>query len=189
MINGGAPRLAPAPGLPVAVAAQNFLVLDAQWRVIIASATDIWDFLGLAVAIGGTIPEQLQAIVAATVESLQFMTSPDKSVRITPWPSIALSITTVYGRDGALLALSAQRYQIRASLKHAERAYGLSPRELETLRHVLSGAGTSRIAQKLSIADSTVTAHVKSMLIKTKAANRAALVARVLGWDDTPARQ
>lgn len=163
----------------------NLLVVDAAWRVVLVSATDIWEAAGIRVRVGRAIPVALQTLVTAAIESLQIDRATAFCASIMPWPGIAVTFYAVASVGEPLIALTAQQFRARKNLRYAQRAYGLSPREIEILHHVLGGLGTSQIANALSIADSTVIAHVKSLLIKTRAANRAALVARVLGWEET----
>jgi PAS domain S-box-containing protein len=53
----------------------------------------------------------------------------------------------------------------------------LSPRQVEVLRLVALGANVSQIAQELSISDTTVRTHVKNILQRSGAKNRAHAVA------------
>ncbi len=167
------------------VTAPNLLIVDQNWSVVIAAGTDIWERAGYRVAVGRNVPPPLQLIVGSTLDALNIDRSKSFSARISPWPDIGLTIYSVDSADQRLIALTAQPYRARRNLLHAQRTYRLSPRELDILGYVLGGSGTSEIAIALRIADSTVIAHVKSLLVKTKATNRAALVARVLGWEGT----
>jgi DNA-binding CsgD family transcriptional regulator len=56
----------------------------------------------------------------------------------------------------------------------------LTPRELEVLALMATGATNSRIAEQLVITDGTVKSHVKRILRKLRAANRAEAIARYL---------
>lgn len=60
---------------------------------------------------------------------------------------------------------------------------GLSPREMETLEHLCSGASNKEIARALELAEVTVKLHVKNILAKLKVNNRtqAALLAKENG--------
>jgi DNA-binding CsgD family transcriptional regulator len=56
----------------------------------------------------------------------------------------------------------------------------LTPRELEVLALMATGATNSRIAEQLVISDGTVKSHVKRILRKLRAANRGEAIARYL---------
>ena len=62
----------------------------------------------------------------------------------------------------------------------------LTPRELEVLGLMATGATNSRIAEQLVISDGTVKSHVKRILRKLRAANRAEAIARYLRLTMTP---
>jgi DNA-binding CsgD family transcriptional regulator len=62
----------------------------------------------------------------------------------------------------------------------------LTPRELEVLALMATGATNNRIAEQLVITDGTVKSHVKRILRKLRAANRAEAIARYLRLTMTP---
>lgn len=57
----------------------------------------------------------------------------------------------------------------------------LTPRQLEIVRLIAAGMTNAAIAQRLVVTEGTVKWHVKQILVKTGAANRAEVVARFLG--------
>jgi DNA-binding CsgD family transcriptional regulator len=57
---------------------------------------------------------------------------------------------------------------------------GLTPREQEVLGHLVSGATNAQIADRLSVSETTVKTHVKHILRKLRASNRAEAIARFL---------
>ena len=57
----------------------------------------------------------------------------------------------------------------------------LTPRELDILRLVAQGLTNAAIAERLFVTEGTVKWHIKQILAKTGASNRAEAVARVLG--------
>lgn len=65
----------------------------------------------------------------------------------------------------------------------------LTPRELEVLALMATGATNNRIAEQLVITDGTVKSHVKRILRKLRAANRAEAIARYLRLTMGPAAQ
>jgi DNA-binding CsgD family transcriptional regulator len=75
------------------------------------------------------------------------------------------------------------------TLDGAETA-GLTPREIAVLQQVAHGSSNREIASRLKITENTAANHVRSILLKTGAANRtqAAMMAASRGWIDDPAR-
>jgi len=67
-------------------------------------------------------------------------------------------------------------------------AAGLTPREIAVLRLLAAGSSNREIASRLKIAENTAANHVRSILLKTGAANRtqAATLAVTRGWIDDP---
>ena len=61
------------------------------------------------------------------------------------------------------------------------RAWGLSDREAELIRHLVTGADTRGVAQQMFLSEHTVQDHLKSIFAKTGARNRRTLLARVVG--------
>jgi DNA-binding CsgD family transcriptional regulator len=67
-------------------------------------------------------------------------------------------------------------------------AAGLTPREIAVLRLLAAGSSNREIASRLKIAENTAANHVRSILLKTGAANRtqAATLAMTRGWISDP---
>jgi DNA-binding CsgD family transcriptional regulator len=67
-------------------------------------------------------------------------------------------------------------------------AAGLTPREIVVLRLLAAGSSNREIASRLKISENTAANHVRSILLKTGAANRtqAALLAVSRGWISDP---
>ncbi len=61
------------------------------------------------------------------------------------------------------------------------RSHGLSQREARVLEQLAAGHDTRTVAKTLSMAESTVQEHLKSIFAKTGVRSRAALVARAVG--------
>lgn len=57
---------------------------------------------------------------------------------------------------------------------------GLSPRERQVLRLIASGQGDRQIGRELNIGERTARTHVKNLMLKMDAGNRAHAVD--LGW-------
>ncbi|HET9968567.1 MAG TPA: LuxR C-terminal-related transcriptional regulator [Streptosporangiaceae bacterium] len=67
-------------------------------------------------------------------------------------------------------------------------AAGLTPREIAVLHLLVGGSSNREIASRLKIAENTASNHVRSILLKTGAANRtqAAMMAVSRGWIEDP---
>lgn len=61
------------------------------------------------------------------------------------------------------------------------RACGLSPRETQLLRHLVTGADTRDLARHMFVSENTVQDHLKSIFTKTATGTRRTLLARALG--------
>jgi DNA-binding CsgD family transcriptional regulator len=68
-------------------------------------------------------------------------------------------------------------------------AAGLTPREIAVLQLLADGSSNREIASRLKITENTASNHVRSILLKTGAANRtqAAMMAMSRGWVEDPA--
>lgn len=66
--------------------------------------------------------------------------------------------------------------------------FKFSPRELDVLLLMLEGRTAKETAQQLNLATSTVVDIITRLLTKTGARNKAALIAKVLGWEATPVK-
>jgi DNA-binding NarL/FixJ family response regulator len=80
-------------------------------------------------------------------------------------------------RDLARLGAEADLERLRRPTAARTNAEGLSPRELEVLRLVASGASNAAIGAALHLSDRTVARHVGNILAKLRLANRAAATA------------
>jgi DNA-binding NarL/FixJ family response regulator len=67
-------------------------------------------------------------------------------------------------------------------------AAGLTPREIAVLRLLAAGSSNKEIASRLKISENTAANHVRSILLKTGAANRTqvAMLAVSRGWIADP---
>lgn len=77
-------------------------------------------------------------------------------------------------------ARTAHRPQAGLSDPPPDPADGLTPREREVMQLLLSGATNAEIANRLTVSETTVKSHVRQILRKLKATNRAEAIARYL---------
>lgn len=98
-----------------------------------------------------------------------------------PNASLLVRLVPLDGAEEGLYAVLVERFQTRRTLKALAERYALSKREHEALALVVQGAKNTEIASRLQIAESTAVFHVKRLMAKTGARNRAELVAKVVG--------
>jgi DNA-binding CsgD family transcriptional regulator len=79
------------------------------------------------------------------------------------------------------IAVSVETASPKERLAVFVRAFGLSPRATELLDHLVGGADTREIAQRMFVSEHTVQDHLKTIFAKTSTRNRRSLLARVLG--------
>ncbi len=73
----------------------------------------------------------------------------------------------------------------REDLSDAVARFSFTPREVEVLNCILSGMSAAEIAEDLCIAQVTVFDHFKHISHKTKARNRADMLAKIFNWQPT----
>ena len=61
------------------------------------------------------------------------------------------------------------------------RAFGLSERESELLRHLATGTDTRELARRMFLSEHTVQDHLKSIFAKASAHNRRSVLSQALG--------
>lgn len=87
------------------------------------------------------------------------------------------------GKYGPLTAVFVEIFETRNQLSAGSRKFGLTNRERHVLGHLAFGDRTAAIADKLGIAPSTVTLHIKSIMAKTESHTRAEMLARIIAHD------
>lgn len=102
-----------------------------------------------------------------------------------PVPFLTVRVQPLSGVTGLFVGVLLERPPGGEVFNKAARAFNLSPRELETLAHLLKGEALDEVAEAMHIASSTVQDHIKSMLDKTESRNRSELIAKVLGHYNT----
>jgi DNA-binding CsgD family transcriptional regulator len=92
-----------------------------------------------------------------------------------------LRMVRLRGDGGPCFALFIETFATRSPIDAACGRYALSDREREVLPYLLRGASTTKIAEDLIIAESTVATHVRNIGAKMNASKRKEIVATVLG--------
>jgi len=85
--------------------------------------------------------------------------------------------------DGIRQAMQGRlRPSPEVALRLADRAFytGLSPREIEVLRHAAAGESNKEIADALGLSENTIKNHLKNIMMKLQAPDRTAAVTTAL---------
>ncbi|MGZ3497437.1 MAG: helix-turn-helix transcriptional regulator [Vulcanimicrobiaceae bacterium] len=95
--------------------------------------------------------------------------------------SYAVRIAPLAGPMGEeFTAVFVERFQAREHLRGVSERYMLTRRESEVVALLMEGARTSEIADRLSIAQSTVILHIKSAMAKTSSRTRTEMLGRIV---------
>jgi DNA-binding CsgD family transcriptional regulator len=127
------------------------------------------------------LPQLVERAVRGLLETADIDESKAGVLTAVPNGSVLVRVLPLAGGPSRLYAVLVERFRIRASLRAVAARYALSKREHEALALVVKGAKNSEIASRLQIAPSTAIFHVKRLMAKTGARNRAELVAKVVG--------
>lgn len=84
-------------------------------------------------------------------------------------------------QDDSDIAVTIERSTPAERLEVFSRASGLSRREAELVAHLVTGADTRELAERMFLSEHTVQDHLKAIFAKTGAPHRRALLARVSG--------
>lgn len=95
---------------------------------------------------------------------------------------LVLRVAPLSGPNGSFYAVFFEEEARREDLKEAVTRFSFTPREVDVLDRILDGMNAAEIAEDLCIAEVTVFDHFKHISYKTKARNRADMLAKVFNW-------
>jgi DNA-binding CsgD family transcriptional regulator len=127
------------------------------------------------------LPPLIQRAVQSLLETAKDQKPGTRALTAVPNGSVLVRILPLDGSTTAAYAVLVERFKMRGNLRAVAARYALSKREHEALALVVKGARNSEIASRLQISHSTAIFHVKRLMAKTGARNRAELVAKVVG--------
>ncbi len=168
---------------------EAFYVLDSDFQIVLAWTSEAQRRIALT-GLHTRIAERLPKVLEETVRHLTAAWSSDstkESSSARPVPFLVVRTQPMSGPAGLFIGVHIDRYRPSKSLTGAAARFHISPREVQVLALLLDGNHLDQIAKQLYITSSTVQDHIKSMLDKTDSRNRSELIARVLGWESTPA--
>lgn len=107
---------------------------------------------------------------------------PNSEQLIGPVAGLILRIVPLSGPLGNFYAIFFEQEARREDLSQAVARFSFTPREVEVLDRILNGMNAAEIAAELCIAEVTVFDHFKHISHKTKARNRADMLAKIFNW-------
>jgi len=129
----------------------------------------------------GTLPPALKTEITNVVEELSEDAGLSNRV-IGPLAGLVLRVTRLEGSSSDFIAICFEEEARREDLRDVARRFSLTPREMEVLDLILGGMSAAEIAEGLNIAKVTVFDHFKHISDKTRARNRADMLAKVFNW-------
>ena len=94
-----------------------------------------------------------------------------------------LTFSPLASSQGLLYAIILEPDHSYDRIGRAVTRFKLTRRQAEVLALILEGANAGEVASQLSISEYTAQGYIKSLLSKTSSRNRAAMVAKVLEWE------
>ena len=158
-------------------------VLDQDLKVVLT-----WDAQdgrnAAATAIHARLAQRLPPIIEKAVRNLIAAWTADPATQrmgvAHPLPFLTVRTQPLSGPTGLFVGVLLERPPGGDVFSKAAHAHKLSPRELQALALMLSGATLDEIAGQMLITPSTVQDHIKNMLDKTGSRNRSELIAKLL---------
>jgi DNA-binding CsgD family transcriptional regulator len=164
-------------------------ILDSDLRIVMTWASQDRR-KGAFTAVQTRLADRLPAVLEDTVRALIAGWQNDPATRLPgvarPVPFLVVRTHPVAGAAGSFIGVHVDRFAPANSLVTPAARFHISPRELEVLALLLDGTKLDDIGAALSITASTVQDHIKSMVDKSNSRNRTELIAKVLGWENTP---
>jgi DNA-binding CsgD family transcriptional regulator len=167
-----------------------FYVLDQELEIVLAWSAEDQRRIALT-GLRTQLAHRLPTVLEETVRDLVAGWRTDPVTQTVgssrPVPFLVVRTQPMSGPAGLFVGVRIDRFHPPHSLIGPAERYRISPRELQVLALLLDGAKLEEIGLQLHITSSTVQDHIKSMLDKTGSRRRTELIARVLGWENTPA--
>ncbi|MGB6985908.1 MAG: helix-turn-helix transcriptional regulator [Candidatus Aquilonibacter sp.] len=156
----------------------DLTVSFAEWD----TGIELFRSLGLKVAYEHKLLPAIEQSVSDIVASLEI--DPGAPCSFTAAGGVIVSVSLLNGGGARRIALYIEPSRRREDLRAAARRFSLTQRQLDVLSYLLQGLTAREIADELGIAETTVGDYFKQLLSRTKARNRADMIARVLNWSE-----
>ncbi len=165
-------------------ASPRIVLLDESFAIAFAEWDAVADLVGIPsdeLERHKRLPESIERAVSALTATWPSSGEVPELVALIS-DKTALRISRLSGSQGRFIALQLEEAYRHEDFSRSIERYRLTRRELDVITLLLQGLGADEIAQKLCISGTTVTDYVKKLLRKTRAKNRADMLAKLLGW-------
>jgi DNA-binding NarL/FixJ family response regulator len=154
----------------------DFSVALAEWD----TGIDLFRSLGLEAPYAQRLLPPIEDSVRDIVKRLEG--DPEAHGVFTTGDGLIVRVSLLASGDSKRILLYIEPSRRREDLMAAASRFNLTQRQLEVLSYLLQGLTARQIAETLGIAETTVGDYFKQLLLRTKARNRADMIARVLNW-------
>lgn len=145
----------------------------------------------------GSLRPDIRSRVASMIDELVSGNADERRI-ILLGEKHTIRLSPLFGSEEKAFGIIVEADRDCNSISRAAGRFSLTKRQAQVLALVLEGAGAAEIARALTISEYTAQGYLKSLLSKTASRNRAAMVAKVLNWnqdgasrartDEVPAR-
>jgi DNA-binding CsgD family transcriptional regulator len=122
---------------------------------------------------------EVESLLAQAREHVERAVSNGEPLIVRSGESTLLRIMPLRGAQSGTFAIVIEQLRTRGSLSAAVTRFGLTPREGDVLRLIVANHRTRDIAERLHIAESTVSDHVKSLYRKIGCKRRTELLTKL----------
>jgi DNA-binding NarL/FixJ family response regulator len=154
----------------------DYSVALAEWD----TGIDLFRSLGLEAPYARRLLPAIENEVREIAERLEL--DPDTNCVFSTANGLVVRVSLLASADSKRILLYIEPSRRREDLLAAASRFNLTQRQLEVLSYLLQGLTARQIAETLGIAETTVGDYFKQLLLRTKARNRADMIARVLNW-------
>jgi DNA-binding CsgD family transcriptional regulator len=99
---------------------------------------------------------------------------------VVPSGEVVLRVVPMHGSAGACFGVLVESSRTVSGIRAAAAKFLISERELQVVCLLMKGSSAEEIARELRIAETTVAAHVRSIMTKTSSRNRTEAVAKLV---------
>ncbi len=129
------------------------------------------------------LSDEVESAVMALMTDADRGDDADRLLAVVDGDSV-MRLSPLIGTGDKMYALVIEADRNEDCIARAASRYRLTSRQIDVLLHVIEGANAGEVAAALQISEYTAQGYIKTLLMKTESRNRAAMVAKVLDWEN-----